>query len=141
MTTSDAHMDPQPSTLKPATILVVDDNPTNLKLVSDLLEFEGHQIIKAMDAEQAQEILQQSLPELILMDIALPGMDGLSLTRKLKADERTRHIIIAALTAFAMKGDDQKALDAGCDGYITKPIDTRNLPGQVARLLELRKGE
>jgi CheY-like chemotaxis protein len=137
----DTAMETPSSTLKPAIILVVDDNPTNLKLVSDLLEFEGHQIIKAMDAEQAQEILQHSLPELILMDIALPGMDGLSLTRKLKADERTRHIIIAALTAFAMKGDEQKALDAGCNGYITKPIDTRNLPDRVARLLELRKGE
>jgi CheY-like chemotaxis protein len=118
-----------------AKILVIDDNPTNLKLVSELLEFEGHEILKAVDAEAAMVVLAHTLPELILMDIALPGMDGLTLTRTLKADERTRHIRIVALTAFAMKGDDQKAFDAGCDGYITKPIDTRKLPGQVVELL------
>jgi CheY-like chemotaxis protein len=122
--------------MKPKCILVVDDNPTNLKLVSDMLEFEGHDILKAVDAEQAQVVLADTLPDLILMDIALPGMDGLTLTRKLKADEHTRHIRIVALTAFAMKGDDQKALDAGCDGYITKPIDTRALPGLVAEILQ-----
>jgi CheY-like chemotaxis protein len=127
--------------MKTTRILVVDDNRTNLKLVSDVLEFEGHQILKAGDAEEAQVLIQRTAPDLILMDIALPGMDGLTLTRKLKADENTRHIIIAALTAFAMKGDDQKALAAGCDGYITKPIDTRRLPGQVAELLERRKGK
>ncbi len=119
-----------------ARILVVDDNPTNLKLVSDVLEFEGYEILKAVDAEEAQVVLAGALPDLILMDIALPGMDGLTLTRMLKADVRTRHIRIAALTAFAMKGDDQKARDAGCDGYITKPIDTRKLPGQVAEILQ-----
>ena len=118
-----------------AKILVIDDNPTNLKLVSELLEREGHKILQAVDAEEAQVVLADTLPELILMDVALPGMDGLTLTRKLKADERTRHIRIVALTAFAMKGDDQKAFDAGCDGYITKPIDTRKLPEQVAELL------
>ena len=69
------------------------------------------------------------------MDIALPGMDGLTLTRKIKANERTKHIRIIALTAFAMKGDDQKALAAGCDGYITKPIDIHQLPVQVAEIL------
>jgi CheY-like chemotaxis protein len=116
-------------------ILVVDDNATNLKLISDLLEFEGHEILRAADAEDAQVILAGTMPELILMDIALPGMDGLTLTRKLKADARTRHIRIVALTAFAMKGDDQKAFDAGCDGYITKPIDTRALPAQVLEFL------
>ena len=116
-------------------ILVIDDNPTNLKLVSDLLEFEGHKMLKAADAEEAQIVLADTLPELILMDIALPGMDGLTFTRKLKADARTRHIRIIALTAFAMKGDDQKEFDAGCDGYITKPIDTRKLPEQVAKWL------
>ena len=116
-------------------ILVVDDNPTNLKLFSDLLQFEGHEILKAVDAEAAQVVIADTLPELILMDIALPGMDGLTLTHKLKADERTRHIRIVALTAFAMKGDDQKALDAGCDGYITKPIDTRTFPSQVMEFM------
>jgi CheY-like chemotaxis protein len=123
-----------------ASILVVDDNATNLKLVSDILEFEGYRILKAMNAEAAQEILRDTLPDLILMDIALPGMDGLTLTRLLKADERTRPIIVVALTAFAMKGDDAKAREAGCDGYITKPIDTRSLPGAVAAYLRRTDG-
>ena len=119
-----------------STILVVDDNATNLKLVSDLLEFEGYHILKAIDAEQARDVIRRSPPALILMDIALPGMDGLTLTRMIKADEKTRHIVIVALTAFAMKGDDQKALAAGCDGYITKPIDTRVIGSQVAEFLQ-----
>jgi two-component system, cell cycle response regulator DivK len=123
--------------MKSARILVVDDNPTNLKLVSDLLTFDGHHVLKAADAEEAQLVLSDTLPDLILMDIALPGMDGLTLTRHLKADARTRHIRIVALTAFAMKGDEKKALDAGCDGYITKPIDTRALPREVAGILAL----
>ncbi|HSY49924.1 MAG TPA: response regulator [Thermoanaerobaculia bacterium] len=118
-----------------ATILVVDDNSTNLKLVSDVLGFEGYRILQADDAESAQEIIRKTPPDLILMDIALPGMDGLTLTRLLKADETTRHVIVIALTAFAMKGDEAKARLAGCDGYITKPIDTRTLPGAVAGYL------
>ena len=117
-------------------ILVVDDNPTNLKLISDVLEFEGHRIIKARDAEEAQLVIARAVPDLILMDIALPGMDGLTMTRKLKADEKTKHIPVVALTAFAMKGDQQTAQAAGCDGYITKPIDTRQLPVQVAEILQ-----
>jgi CheY-like chemotaxis protein len=107
-------------------ILVVDDNAANLKLVCDVLEFESYRVLKATDAEAAAEIIRRVPPALILMDIALPGMDGLTMTRMLKADEKTRHIIVVALTAFAMKGDEEKARTAGCDGYITKPIDTRN---------------
>ncbi|MDB6027775.1 MAG: two-component response regulator [Verrucomicrobiales bacterium] len=122
--------------MKPVRILVVDDNPTNLKLVSAVLEFDGHNIFQANDAETAQQIIKMNRPDLILMDIALPGMDGLTLTRQLKADAETDSIVIVALTAFAMKGDDQKACDAGCDGYITKPIDTRKLSGLVAEFLE-----
>jgi CheY-like chemotaxis protein len=117
-------------------ILVVDDNPTNLKLVSDLLEWSGYEILRAGDAEEALRVLRTSMPDLILMDIALPGMDGLTFTRQLKSDSSTKHIRIVALTAFAMKGDEQKAYAAGCDGYIAKPIDTRTLPDQVARILE-----
>jgi CheY-like chemotaxis protein len=116
-------------------ILVVDDNPRNLKLAFDVLEDAGYEVVEAMDAEQAQIMIDRNLPDLILMDIALPGMDGLTLTRKIKANERTKHIRIIALTAFAMKGDDQKALAAGCDGYITKPIDIHQLPLQVAEIL------
>jgi CheY-like chemotaxis protein len=121
-----------------ARILVVDDNPTNLKLAVDVLQCAGYQVFEAEDAENAIVVIQQKRPDLVLMDIALPGMDGLSLTRKMKADPATRHICIVALTAFAMKGDDQKARAAGCDGYITKPIDTRNLPDQVAEYLKAR---
>jgi CheY-like chemotaxis protein len=116
-------------------ILIVDDNPVNLKLATDVLEMEGYAVEKAVDAEQAQEMLKSATPDLILMDIALPGMDGLTLTRKLKADERLKDVPVVAMTAFAMKGDEQKALAAGCDGYITKPIDTRKLPQQVAAYL------
>jgi CheY-like chemotaxis protein len=117
------------------TILIVDDNPTNLKLVFNVLEWEGYQLLKAVDAEDALEMIQRLPPDLILMDIALPGMDGLTLTRMLKADEKTRHIVVVALTAFAMKGDEKKARDAGCDGYITKPINTRNLAGTLRPFL------
>ena len=116
-------------------ILVVDDNPRNLKLAFDVLEDAGYEVVEAVDAEEAQSMIDRNLPDLILMDIALPGMDGLTLTRKIKANERTKHIRIIALTAFAMKGYDQKALAAGCDGYITKPIDIHQLPVQVAEIL------
>ena len=118
-----------------ACILIVDDNPINLKLASQVLEVAGYKVDQATDAEQALELLHYVVPDLILMDIALPGMDGLTLTRKLKLDDRMKHVPVIALSAFAMKGDDQKALDAGCDGYITKPIDTRSFPRQVAGFL------
>ena len=117
-------------------ILIVDDHPTTLKLASEVLQSAGYDVLRAVDADQALAVLQQALPDLILMDIALPGMNGLELTRQLKEDEATRRIRIVALTAFAMKGDDQKARDAGCDGYIAKPINTRRLPLQVAEFLQ-----
>jgi CheY-like chemotaxis protein len=140
MTTTLKHFSAEalPAAAPVATILVVDDNPTNLKLASDVLEFAGYRVLKAVDAEQAQVVLCHFQPNLIFMDIALPGMDGLTLTRKLKADPSTQHIRIVALTAFAMKGDDQKACEAGCDGYIAKPIDTRNFPAQAAEFLQGR---
>jgi len=119
-----------------ARILVVDDNPTNLKLACDILDWSGYHVARAEDAEQALKLIEAAPPDLILMDIGLPGMDGLTLTRKLKAAEATEHIRIIALTAFAMKGDEQKVLEAGCDGYISKPIDTRTLAAQVAACLE-----
>ena len=124
--------------MNPATLLVVEDNPTNLKLVTNLLEFEGYRVLQAVDAEAALAVLAHTRPDLVLMDIALPGMDGLALTRKLKAAEKTRDICIVALSAFAMKGDEEKALAAGCAGYITKPIDTRKLLGQVVGFLAPR---
>lgn len=113
-------------------ILIVDDNPTNLKLVRVLLTVEGYDVREAADAAEALAVLQTFRPRLILMDLQLPGVDGLELTRRLKADPATRDVVIVALTAYAMKGDEQKALAAGCDGYIAKPIDTRTLPRVVA---------
>src|SRR4051812_26470084 len=113
-------------------ILVVDDNPTNMKLVSFILSARGYEGRTAADAEQALGAVETFLPRLILMDLQMPGMDGFEATRRLKADPRTRDIVVVALTAYAMKGDEEKARAAGCDGYISKPIDTRGLPGQVA---------
>ncbi len=119
-----------------ARILIVDDNATNLKLAAEVLELEGYSVMRAMDAEDAIVKLQECLPDLILMDIALPGMDGLSLTRLIKTDPRTRSVPVIALSAFAMKGDEEKALAAGCNGYITKPISTRNFPAQILAYLQ-----
>ena len=119
-------------------ILVVDDNEINLKLVSDVLECEGMRVSRAFDAPSAEAVLAREIPDLVLMDIGLPGMDGLTLTRKLKADPRFEAMVIVALTAYAMKGDDQKAFDAGCDAYITKPVSTRTLAAQIEDLLAPR---
>ena len=116
--------------------MVVDDNAANSKLARVLLEGEGYQVRTAVDAEDALRVLAEYSPRLILMDIQLPGMDGLELTRRLKADARTRDILIVALTAYAMKGDDERSLSAGCDAYVSKPIDVETLPQTIARLLE-----
>jgi CheY-like chemotaxis protein len=116
-------------------ILLVDDNPINLKLASEVLTAGGYRTVTAADAEEARELLDTLLPDLILMDIALPGMDGLSLTKLIKAEPRLRHVPVVALTAYAMRGDDLKAVAAGCDGYISKPIDTRILVDQVAAII------
>ncbi len=116
-------------------ILIVDDNPVNLKLIRVLLAGEGYTVRTAVDAEEALAALETFRPRLILMDVQLPGMDGLELTRRLKADPERAGMVIVALTAYAMKGDEQKALEAGCDGYIAKPVDTRALPSLVAAYL------
>ena len=113
-------------------ILVVDDNPANLRLLRLLLAAESYEVRTADGAEEAITILEDFRPRLILMDLQMPGMNGFELTRWLKADAETRDIIIVALTAYAMKGDEEKAREAGCDGYVSKPIDTRTLPALVA---------
>jgi two-component system cell cycle response regulator DivK len=113
-------------------ILIVDDNAQNLKLARVVLVGAGYDVRTAVDAEAALQVLAAWRPRLILMDLQLPGMDGLELTRRLKADPATRDIVIVALTAYAMKGDDAKALAAGCDGYVTKPIDIDTLARVVA---------
>lgn len=116
-------------------ILIVDDHPTNLKLMRVLLATEGYDVRTATDSDEVLRALELSHPRLILMDIQLPGMDGFQLTRRLKADPSTEGIVILALTAYAMKGDDHRAREAGCDGYIAKPIDTQSLPGLIATYL------
>jgi two-component system cell cycle response regulator DivK len=120
-------------------VLIVDDTPVNLKLVRILLSRQGFEVRTANRAEEALEIVQSFHPRLILADIQLPGMDGLEMARRIKTDPVTRDTIILALTAFAMKGDEQKAFDAGCDGYITKPIDTRSLPLLIRKYLSRGK--
>jgi CheY-like chemotaxis protein len=117
-------------------ILVIDDNPDNLELTRILLDCEGWEVRTAEDAQQALNILQTYQPGLILMDVQLPGTDGLELTRQVRRDPRFRKVKIVALTAYAMKGDEDNARAAGCDGYISKPIDTRSFPGTVRKYLD-----
>lgn len=108
-------------------ILVVDDNAANLKLIRVVLAREGFDVRTAASAGDALAVLASFHPRLILMDLQMPGMDGLELTRRLKSDASTHDIPVVALTAYAMKGDEQRALDAGCSAYIAKPVDTRTL--------------
>lgn len=117
------------------TILIVEDNPTNLELAKDLLEASGFVVLSANEAEQGLRLASQALPDLILMDISLPGMDGLSATRELKQNPSIRHIPVVALTAHAMRGDEQNAMEAGCVGYLTKPIATRDFVATLHRWL------
>jgi CheY-like chemotaxis protein len=112
-------------------ILIVDDNPANLKLASDLLEIDGFKVTRCVDANEVIETLKTVTPDLILMDIGLPGMDGMQLTGIIKGNTATARIKVVALTAFAMKGDKDRILASGCDGYITKPIDTRKFVSQL----------
>jgi CheY-like chemotaxis protein len=118
-----------------AKILIVEDNPLNMELASDLLEAAGYDILPAATAEEGIRLASTENPDLILMDVALPGMDGLSATRNLKEDPQTRSIPVVALTSHAMAGDEERALGAGCAGYITKPIDTRRFSTMIAGFL------
>jgi two-component system cell cycle response regulator DivK len=118
-----------------AKILVVEDNPANMKLATLLLKYAGYQVLPAKNAADGIAFAREQAPDLILMDIQLPGMDGLEATRLLKADAVTRDITVVALTAFAMKGDEERMLAAGCDGYVAKPIEYKKFLAQVARLL------
>jgi CheY-like chemotaxis protein len=119
-------------------VLIVDDNPQNLKLAKVILVAEGYEVKTAIDAEDALKVLESFTPRLILMDLQLPRMDGLELTRRLKADPARRDVVIIALTAYAMKGDERKAFAAGCDDYMSKPIDIDALPRVVAEHLARR---
>jgi two-component system cell cycle response regulator DivK len=115
-----------------AKILVVDDNPSNMKLTVLVLESAGHAVMSARDAEAGLLVARNTQPDLILMDIQLPGIDGLEATALLKQDDATRAIPVIALTALAMHGDEQRIRAAGCDGYIAKPMHHRDLLATVA---------
>jgi CheY-like chemotaxis protein len=112
-------------------ILIIEDNPSNLKLAKICLEKVGYKVLTSVTAEEGLELLKDKKPDMILMDLQLPRMDGLQLTSLLKKNPNTSDIIIIALTAYAMEGDELKALSAGCDGYISKPFDTRTLATTV----------
>jgi len=114
-----------------ARILIVEDNPANMKLTVFVLEKAGHETIQAIDAETGLRAAQQRPPDLILMDVQLPGMDGLEATALLKADAATRRIPVFALTALAMRSDEERIRAAGCDGYIVKPVDYKDFLAQV----------
>jgi CheY-like chemotaxis protein len=117
------------------TILVVDDAAVNLKLTDIVLRKDGFCVHAFTNAEDALAALPAIRPSVVLTDIQMPGMDGLEMTRRIKSDESTRGIVVVALTACAMMDDEQRALDAGCDGYITKPIDTHTLGSRVREYL------
>ena len=120
-----------------AKVLVVEDNPANLTLATFLLQSAGHVVLAARDAENGLALARVEQPDLILMDIQLPGMDGLEATAMLKSDPSTRAIPVIALTALAMKGDEQRILAAGCDGYIAKPLAYKEFLATIsARLLK-----
>jgi two-component system, cell cycle response regulator DivK len=120
----------------PAEILIIEDNPLNMELARDLLESRGYLVREAVTALEGIQAIRVRLPDLVLMDIQLPGMDGLAATRILRQDENLKDLIIIALTAHAMKGDEQKVMEAGCNGYMSKPIDTRLFHATIARFLQ-----
>lgn len=118
-------------------VLVVEDNDMNMQLVEYLLEEGGYEIVKAINGEEALEIARNAspAPDLVLMDIHLPGMDGLSVVREMKADTRIGRVPILALTAHAMRGDRDRFLEAGCDGYISKPIDVKTFLSSIEQYM------
>lgn len=117
-------------------ILIIEDNPMNMDLAVDLLEFAGFNVVQAETAEKGIALAKAELPDIILMDISLPGMDGLTAARILKADDLTKEIPVIATTAHAMKGDEEKAMAAGCNGYLTKPINTKTFSGTVGGFIQ-----
>lgn len=116
-------------------ILIIEHDLLNLELATDLLAANGFLVHSAPTAEAGLRMARELLPDLVLMEFSLPGMDGLSATRNLKANPATRHLTVIALTGHAMKGDEEIALNAGCDGYLTKPIDTRTFVATVSQFL------
>jgi two-component system cell cycle response regulator DivK len=120
-------------------ILIVEDNEKNLKLARDVLRFHGYRTVEATDGESAIALSVEHLPALILMDIQLPGIDGIVAMTRIRADERTKHIPTVALTASVMSGDRERFDEAGFDGFIAKPIEVKNFPGQVREYLDAKR--
>ena len=120
-------------------ILIVEDNEKNLKLARDVLRFHGYRTVEATDGESAITMSLEHLPALILMDIQLPGIDGIVAMTRIRADERTKHIPTVALTASVMSGDRERFDEAGFDGFIAKPIEVKNFPGQVRAYLDAKR--
>jgi len=120
-------------------ILIVEDNPLNMRLIEMTLRPKGYELLKATDGEEALEMAIREKPDLILMDIYLPKVSGLEVTRRLRQMPAFNHIPIIAVTAHAMKGDKEKIIEAGCDAYLPKPINTRQLPEVVAEMLLKRQ--
>ena len=120
-------------------ILIVEDNEKNLKLARDVLRFHGYRTVEAVDGESAVTMAVEHLPALILMDIQLPGIDGIVAMKRIRADERTKHIPTVALTASVMTGDRERFDDAGFDGFIAKPIEVKNFPGQIQAYLDAKR--
>ncbi len=121
-------------------ILLVEDNPMNRRVVQFLLKSYGYVVYEARDGQEALKLVKLYLPDLILMDLQLPGLDGYAITKMIKEDALVKDIPVVALTAYAMRGDEERAITAGCDGYITKPIDADEFPQIVAGYLK-RQGE
>ena len=120
-------------------ILIVEDNEKNLKLARDVLRFHGFRTVEATDGESAIALSVEHLPALVLMDIQLPGMDGIAAMKRIRADERTKHIPTVALTASVMTGDRERFNEAGFDGFIAKPIDVKTFPATVRGYLEAKR--
>jgi two-component system, cell cycle response regulator DivK len=116
-------------------ILVIEDNELNLKLVRDVLGYAGYEVVEARTGEQGVELAAECLPDLVLMDLQLPGIDGIEALRQLRASPLTQDVPVVAVTAFAMREDRERALRAGFDGYLEKPFGVRELPGQVRSFL------
>lgn len=116
-----------------ARVLLIDDNPASLRLAEFLLAHAGHEVLKAADAGAGLALARSERPDLVLMDVQLPGMDGLAATRELRSDPATRNLKVIALTALAMKGDKQRILAGGCDGYIAKPYDYKVFLAEIER--------
>ena len=119
-------------------ILIVEDNPLNMRLLEMVLRAKNYTLLKATDGEEALDMAMREQPDLIIMDVQLPKMNGLEVTRKLRETSAFSHTPIIAITAYAMKGDKERIIESGCDAYLSKPINTRELPGLIAEMLSQR---